>query len=94
MSVWSWIHIGLGWGLGYEGGGQKLVLGQLWPCRHPSFPKAKGLVCRKWSCRSSPGPDRSEDGQPGRLSNRSCRGISTLIWTVMTSDVPVCLLLP
>ena len=66
-------------------------------CGHvgtPSFPRAKHLVCRKWSCRSRTGPDRQEAGWSGGLSYGCCRGASIVIWTVTTSDVSVCLLLP
>ena len=72
---WSWIHLGLGWGLGFGFGfgleegaeswwAKSWVLSCLWPCRRPSFPRAKGYVCRKWPCRSRPGPDRPEAGRP------------------------------
>lgn len=70
------------------------VLCRLWPCRRPSFPRAQGFVCRKWPCRTRPGPARSEDGWPGGVTHGCRGGASTLIWTLTTSDVPVCLLLP
>lgn len=70
------------------------VLCRLLPCRRPSFPRAQGFVCRKWPCRTRPGPARSEDRRPGGVTNGCLGGASTLIWTVTTSDVPVCLLLP
>ena len=93
-------RLGLGMGLGFEGSGPKVGglsegFGAACGCAGtPSSPRAKGFICRKWPCRSCPGPDRQETGQPGRLSNGHHRGASTVIWTVTTSDVPVCLLLP
>ena len=70
------------------------VLCRLWPCRRPTLPRAQGFVGRKWPCRTRPGPARSEDGRPGGLTNGCRGGASMLIWTVTSSDVPVCLLLP
>ena len=93
-------RLGLGMGLRFEGRGPKvggLSEGFGATCGlagTPSFPRAKGFVCRKRPCRSCPGPDRQETGWPGRLSNGRRRGTSTVIWPVTTSDLPVCLLLP
>ncbi|CAM9828994.1 unnamed protein product, partial [Rangifer tarandus platyrhynchus] len=44
--------------------------------------KAQGFVCRKWPCRTRPGPARSEDGPPGGVTNGCRGGASTLIWTI------------
>ena len=93
-------RLGLGMGLRFEGRGPKvggLSEGFGATCGlagTPSFPRAKGFICRKRPCRSCPGPDRQETGWPGRLSNGRRRGTSTVIWPVTTSDLPVCLLLP
>ena len=93
-------RLGLGMGLGFEGRGPKvggLSEGFGAACGHagtPSFPRAKGFVSRKRPCRSCPGPDRQETVRPGWLSNWHCGGASTFIWTVTTSDVPVCLFAP
>lgn len=60
----------------------------------PRLPGAEGCVCRKRPCGSRPGPDRPEAGRPGGLSNGRRAGAGTVIWTVTTSDVPVCLFAP
>lgn len=80
-------RLGLGLGLAGGGGGREgaesrrpewRVLGRFWPCGHPSFPRAKGFACRKWPCRSRPGPDRPEAGRPGGLWNGRRGGASTV----------------